>query len=478
MSQGVQEEVVEGLALLGISVYIDDIKPEVPTSWRCPGGAKIWMDQDEVEPIKNVPPDLLGTVGIEGTSKPMEMIMMPTVKQESKPEVKKYLGDADEIQIVVLNKNGKPKQFPRNKLYPCTECRMSYNQKLHIVKHMVQEHAIPIQCTKCEDKFTAWLSYMQHRKRSHPSHICTMCGVAKPDKYHLNIHIETKHNDDEANPKEVVLNRNGKPKQFPKNKGYPCTHCRMSYKQSLVLNRHMLKEHDTPIQCKKCEDKFTDWSSYMNHRKKSHPTFICTICGIAKSEKCLLDHHIEVKHEANVACERCGIVCTSRRSLWYHIDRSHSEKVKQKCTKCDYQTHMPREMRGHFRRRHTDDFKETCHHCGEIFKVLKRHLKRTGCGGEGEGEMFPCAQCYKKFNFRKGLDSHVKRTHTGIKDRKCMQCSYATYSGYNLRLHMDKIHLGKKVVKQSCQYCDKVTTNLDYHIDIMHNEHFVAKSQS
>ena len=50
LSQGVQEEVVEGLALLGISVYIDDIKPEVPTSWRCPGGAKIWMDQDKVEP--------------------------------------------------------------------------------------------------------------------------------------------------------------------------------------------------------------------------------------------------------------------------------------------------------------------------------------------------------------------------------------------------------------------------------------------
>ena len=79
LSPGVQEEVEEGLALLGISVYIADIKPELPTSWRCPGGAKIWMDQEEGEPIKNVPPDLLGSVGIDSTSRSMEMAMMPTV---------------------------------------------------------------------------------------------------------------------------------------------------------------------------------------------------------------------------------------------------------------------------------------------------------------------------------------------------------------------------------------------------------------
>ena len=54
LKQGVHEEVVDGLALLGISVSIEDIKPELPTNLRSPGNGQVWKDYNEVEPIQHV----------------------------------------------------------------------------------------------------------------------------------------------------------------------------------------------------------------------------------------------------------------------------------------------------------------------------------------------------------------------------------------------------------------------------------------
>ena len=80
------------------------------------------------------------------------------------------------------------------------------------------------------------------------------------------------------------------------------------------------------------------------------------------------------------------------------------------------------------------------------------------------------------FPNEQGLRKHVKAIHVRLKDKKCPQCSYATYSGYNLRLHITKTHLGKAMVKEACPHCDIFTTYLNYHINIMHNEYFVTES--
>ena len=133
-------------------------------------------------------------------------------------------------------------------------------------------------------------------------------------------------------------------------------------------------------------------------------------------------------------------------------------------------------MKIHFKKRHTNDTKETCSYCGVIFKCLKKHLERTGCGGEVKLQQFPCSRCNKIFTRIEELKMHDKRIHQKIKDRICPKCPYATYSPYNLKLHTTKMHVGEKLEKENCPHCDKVTTNLNYHLDIMHNEHFLAKT--
>ena len=269
--------------------------------------------------------------------------------------------------------------------------------------------------------------------------------------------------------------KNGRPKKSLKNKGFPCEYCIDSFKTSNFLMRHILSEHDKPIKCDKCDVTFSEIIPFKNHIKKIHSIHICNICGISKSKKTQLDYHMEAEHQKNVTCPACMITCKTQTLLRYHILRIHSRKLFQKCTKCDYKSHIPSEMKGHFKRRHTDITKGTCQYCGVVFKALKSHLRNTGCGGEVNITKLKCTHCKTYFKVKSELDRHVNRIHKNIKDNKCQDCSYATYSGYNLKLHITKMHLGKKIEKQICPYCNKETTNINYHIDTMHNEHFIAE---
>ena len=171
----------------------------------------------------------------------------------------------------------------------------------------------------------------------------------------------------------------------------------------------------------------------------------------------------------------CGRMLKSNASLKDHINRLHSNSEIEKCSKCDYQPPSKVELKAHFKKRHTYDNKETCQYCGDIFKGLKGHLQRTGCGGElTKAEKVHCSQCIKTLSLKNSLSPHIREIHSGIQDKKCKKCSYSTFSNYNLRRHISKVHLGKKDLdKQKCFHCDKVTTNLSYHVKIMHNNHFV-----
>jgi hypothetical protein len=263
-------------------------------------------------------------------------------------------------------------------------------------------------------------------------------------------------------------------KKPSKSKEFKCKDCILSYTTNKGLMRHILNEHDIPIKCDKCNVEFTDTTIFKKHLKKVHPKlFSCTICNIKKLSRTRLVYHMEAEHQDNCVCPQCGVMCKTKIFLKKHIKRMHSTQVLEKCNKCDYKTNLAFEMKSHFKIRHTDT-KETCQYCGEVFKRLKKHLKRTGCGGEVATTIFSCARCKKEFKFKPDLDIHVKRVHHNVKDKQCQQCSYATYSGFNLRLHVSKVHIGKNIEKKACPYCVKVTTNLNYHINIMHNEHFVA----
>ena len=253
------------------------------------------------------------------------------------------------------------------------------------------------------------------------------------------------------------------------NKEFPCDECKIGYNSNLFLMKHKLKAHAKDMKCEKCTAEFTDYHQFKKHAMENHPTFTCPVCGISKFNKTSLRNHIESKHENNTPCPHCGVPYTTQASLNLHIERMHSNKEPQKCPKCNFKTLMSHELKGHFIRMHTENTKETCQYCGEVFKYLKKHQIRTGCDGKVvERKKLSCIQCGKKFNWKSFLSKHVKEIHSGVKDRSCSYCSYATYSSFNLKLHITKVHFGTKLSKETCVHCEKSTSNLKYHTRIYH----------
>ena len=74
------------------------------------------------------------------------------------------------------------------------------------------------------------------------------------------------------------------------------------------------------------------------------------------------------------------------------------------------------------------------------------------------------------FTLPDSVEKHVKQVHDQIKNKLCPFCEYKTYSNFNLKLHVTKMHEGRKFEKEQCLYCDKATFSLDYHMQIYHQD--------
>ena len=260
---------------------------------------------------------------------------------------------------------------------------------------------------------------------------------------------------------------------------FECDLCNLSFKKPGFLMRHKLQKHEIPIVCEVCSKEFTLLADFNMHMKESHPIHTCDICGIKKNTSLQLSTHIESKHKEDIPCPHCGVMFSTKDSLGVHLYRFHSDREVQKCTECDYSTKVEAEMRKHFKSRHTDECLETCEFCGEVFKKLKGHLLRTGCGQTNvqPKPKIPCPQCDKTFSSKQDMNVHIKRIHLGVKDKMCSHCSYATYSNHNLKLHITKVHLGTGMVKEPCPHCDKETTNLEYHIKTYHGSKIITSPE-
>ena len=245
--------------------------------------------------------------------------------------------------------------------------------------------------------------------------------------------------------KKVDRSRKGKMQSHE----FSCNQCFMRYKTPLLRDRHMLRKHEVPMSCEKCDEKFVKLEMFYEHMKNNHPSFICNICGEQKFTKASLDTHIESQHQGNVPCSFCDKSYTTKASLNLHIGRCHGGNETLSCTKCDYKTNVKHELKGHYTRRHTELNKQTCESCGKVFSYLKGHLERTPCGGQGylERKKVPCIKCDKKFSSNIKMRYHIKIIHGNVKDKRCSLCSYATYSKYNLKLHVSKMHLNTGLEK-------------------------------
>ena len=199
------------------------------------------------------------------------------------------------------------------------------------------------------------------------------------------------------------------------------------------MAKHSFLQHNASIKCDKCSDTFATLIDYRKHLKKKHQ-----------------QNQNFIHKKENLPCDHCGKTYSGKISLYIHIQRVHEDHEQKKCPECDYETGIPRYMENHWKRKHTDALEKTCEFCGKVFKKLKDHLKKGSCGnadGHIKVERVPCAQCDKSFSSKDKRREHIKRIHIGEKGKKCGVCNYASYSNFNLKLHVSKMHFKTEAVK-------------------------------
>ena len=163
---------------------------------------------------------------------------------------------------------------------------------------------------------------------------------------------------------------------------FGCDHCNLRFGKRSNMIRHRLKKHDVPMECAVCDKKFTLVEDFEKHNKNDHLQHTCDLCGLKFNTKLALQNHKAAKHEEHIPCPQCGVMFATKYTLASHIGTTHGEFALQKCSECDYSTRNASEMKKHFERKHTENLQETCEFCGSVFKNLKKHLQRTGCGQE------------------------------------------------------------------------------------------------
>lgn len=288
----------------------------------------------------------------------------------------------------------------------CRDCGQSFENFNKYYKHRVQSHGEPIQCSECPLVFKSFLSYMYHRDKVHRT-----TTTAK--------------------------------KRWKK-----CEHCEFTARYETQMDRHLFEKHEQTI-CSECGQNFTDFSAYDRHRR-SHNPLKCQFCPAVFNYLSGLRKH-ENNHEKNPEANQ---------------KKSSAGKMEM-CPKCGKHV-SENSMKRHLMWFHGAP--EPCPWCGVVVKNIKRHLKKVQCNVPEDQrttnkERSPCHICNKMIE-SKLLKNHLRIVH-GNKNFECGQCSYKTYTKYNLSLHTKRVH-ERKPLKEVCPQCNKECGNLEWHIETYH----------
>lgn len=340
---------------------------------------------------------------------------------------------------------------------PCHNCDIVSKSLDEYVQH-IQMHS-PIQGVKMEDCGTSSLKNCGEYKRV----FCPDCNcnikLAEGDS--LTKHINSVH--------KVKIN---------------CPYCQNSALSDKWLLSHIAKHHpkenlSAPVSflCSTCGGTSKSFLEYTEH-VKSHEDVRCKICSRNFSDRKKLFAHTKYAHpmgnnepRESSMCPYCG---KSYKYLPFHIYKVHSGR-EIKCDMCDYTTSLLCYMTKHKKQVH-EGFTTTCEDCGKIVKQLSHH-KQRGCPARRKAERLQCPHCDKTFALRDGLTRHIRVIHMNKKDKACPQCDYRTSEGFNLRIHIARVHEGK-TFKAECPYCSKSVVSLDWHIDKYHKKMLDTKVEA
>ena len=194
----------------------------------------------------------------------------------------------------------------------CTQCKKEFRQKSTLNMHIQQKHLNPDAngqapanaCQKCDKKFRGKHELVYHVKFAHEKvfdHVCSVCSRPFERQKDLRTHFNSVH---------------------LKLRLYPCTVCDKKFSISSQLYTHVRSVHEKrrDFLCVECGGTFSCKAGLEQHRLTVHlklRSFICDQCDQSFARQSRFRLHLKNNHTAHI-CQVCGQNVGSKRSLHIH----------------------------------------------------------------------------------------------------------------------------------------------------------------
>ena len=292
-------------------------------------------------------------------------------------------------------------------------------------------------CPKCDHKYKAPQSFLDHALLSHPNSNIEM-EVVEDEK------TEKLHGDDESvDPLSYEMDIVDNMKQ---------EHQPESTETLNETDNSMYKE----IECEFCEQKFKKKGKLTHHLKTKHnnterETFDCEQCDNKFVTKTGLTRHVKIVHSEDsmaVKCDLCDHISRSDFEYRSHLQSHMFRQLKDgnfQCIECSLILKPDQNLNTHI---HCD----ICPYSSNALSKMDQHMK------EVHSIALKCQECDAKFNCRSDLKRHVKKAHTT--DWRSVKCDKCDHVSKNKHEHSNHLHTHRftKLTDFSyqCKECDNI----------------------
>jgi KRAB domain-containing zinc finger protein len=265
------------------------------------------------------------------------------------------------------------KHQKQKRIFKCFLCDIEFSCKLLLVKHNKTKHDEMLKCPHCPFSSIRIGLLNEHIKIHNLKFYCESCGYVTSSKQNLTNHQKTRGHGEFYGK---IIEK------------FYCDRCEKSFPLKAKLNHHKKQVHidEKFLTCQICDKIFSTKHNLQSHVRIVHEgikrakKWKCDLCPTSTENKSLMKIHMQTHLKQGrkmFTCDKCGVKRTSKLSIKHHL-------IKAALIECFY--------------------------CGikiRCKKVHDRHLHEQHGAGQ---KSWPCQTCRKVYIKKITLVKH-QRTH-------------------------------------------------------------------